>query len=561
MRPVALFAAILLLLPSAGAKAAQLSISAQGAAVHSTGGPYPGDCWNLWSNGYIAQPIRVLIPGNYSIQVRAWGSPAGRVWPEMSLLVDGLGTSVVRVGTAERRDYSFAVSLTAGVHEIGVAFLNDMMLGNEDRNLYLERIVIVSPASGIACQTVSTTVANVAGSVRERQTLVATTAAIDRNRKGAAVVRVVSAAGREVPAARVTVEQTGHEFLFGGNIFMFDRLPTSAQNAAYKQSFQDLFNYATLGFYWRSYEPQRGKPDYPGTDRVAAWCRQRSIRMKGHPLLWADEAGVPVWSQGLPAADVQRRRVDDILARYRDRIEFWEVVNEPSHLTSLKIDDPYRWARQAAPFGKLIVNDYNVMADGAPAFFQLLSDAKRNGVPFDAVGIQAHEPQTMRFPLDRVQRILDRYASLNVGLHITEFTPTSSGQPVTGWYGSGKWDEQTQAEYAEQFYQVCFAHPAVEAITWWDLCDSGAWLRGGGLLRADLTPKPARDRLYDLIQRKWKTRLTGYSDAQGRYSFRGFYGAYRVTAVAPTGATAVRTFRLKKGDPPPTWTVTLGAAP
>jgi len=54
-----------------------------------------------------------------------------------------------------------------------------------------------------------------------------------------------------------------------------------------------------------------------------------------------------VWSQGQPSAEIQRRRVEEIVRRYRGRIEFWEVVNEPSHLPSLKIDSPYRWARVA----------------------------------------------------------------------------------------------------------------------------------------------------------------------------------------------------------------------
>jgi endo-1,4-beta-xylanase len=120
------------------------------------------------------------------------------------------------------------------------------------------------------------------------------------------------------------------------------------------------------------------------------------------------------------------------MQRYQGRIEFWEVVNEPSHLPGLKIDSPYRWAREADPKAVLVVNDYHVMADGQPAFYRLLERADQNGVPFDGIGIQAHEPRTMRFPLARVTRFLDHYGSLGKVLHITEFTPTSAGQPMTG---------------------------------------------------------------------------------------------------------------------------------
>ena len=82
-------------------------------------------------------------------------------------------------------------------------------------------------------------------------------------------------------------------------------------------------------------------------------------------------------------------------------------------------------------------------------------------MPFDGIGIQAHEPRDMRFPLDRVQEVLDQYAALGKELHITEFTPTSGGWKITGSHRKGVWDEAAQADYAVKFYRVCFANPAV----------------------------------------------------------------------------------------------------
>ena len=214
--------------------------------------------------------------------------------------------------------------------------------------------------------------------------MAATAAAIEKHRKADARLRIVDAAGRPLGGAKVSIAQTGHDFLFGCNIFGFDRLPTADRNAAYKRRFAELFNYATLGLYWRWYEPQRGKPIYAYTDQVVAWCRERGIRIKGHPLLWGEQAGVPPWSQGQPAEAIQRQRVEDILHRYQGRIEFWEVVNEPSHQPRPKIDGPYRWARQADPRAYLIVNDYHVLADGCPGFFRLLAAARRDGCPSTA---------------------------------------------------------------------------------------------------------------------------------------------------------------------------------
>ncbi len=380
---------------------------------------------------------------------------------------------------------------------------------------------------------------------REEAVLGATEQAIKAYRMSPASVVVVDEEGHPVPGASVTIELVRHEFLFGCNIYMFDRFKTPEENRLYKEHFDGLFNYATTGFYWSGYEPERGKPRYPYTDKVVAWCAERGIRTKGHPLLWDHEAGVPAWSDGQPAAEVQRERVTDILARYADTIEFWEVVNEPSHCRGVTIDEPYRWARAASPEAYLIVNDYRVLANGCRPFRELLEEAVDNGVPFDGIGIQAHEPRNMAFALDRVQSILDTYAALGKELHVTEFTPCSNGLPVIDSRWRGVWDEAQQADYAEKFYRVCFAHPAIVAITWWDLCDNGSWLENGGMLRKDLSPKPVYDALMKLIHEEWTTRLSAKTDRSGRIGFAGFHGRYRVTAET-NGVHAEGEYHLAK---------------
>jgi len=385
------------------------------------------------------------------------------------------------------------------------------------------------------------------GAAREEAALKRAGADTEKHRKSNATVCVVDAKGAPVAGATVAVELTRHDFLFGCNIYMFDRFGKAEENDAYKKHFQDLFNYATTGFYWKSYEPEKGKPSYAYTDKVVAWSAERGIRLKGHPLLWGHEAGVPAWSKGQPAPDIQKQRVVDILRRYTGKIEFWEVVNEPAHIGNVKIDEPYRWAREADPKGYLIVNDYHVMANGYPPFFKLLEEAKAKGVPFEGIGIQAHEPRTMRFPLERVQETLDHYATLGKELHITEFTPCSGGLEITGSHVTGKWDEAAQSDYAVKFYRVCFAHPALRAITWWDLCDNGAWLKGGGMLRADLTPKPVYAALKKLIHEEWTTRAEGQTDATGTFAFRGFHGLYHVQAKG-AGGGAVASMLLAKGE-------------
>ena len=509
--------------------ATALTLEAEQAKVRTAGMRMPGG-WNLYSNGWLGDTVRIAQAGTYEVVVRAYGSPANGAWPRMALLIDRQQRATATVDRPDFQDYAFKVELKTGVHSVAVAFTNDLLTKTEDRNLYLDRITIRPPAGAPDPTLASAKELAVEAQKTEDAALEKARQDIEKHRRGDAVVRVVDADGKPVAAAKVTVELTRHDFLFGCNIYMFDRYKTAAENEAYKRRFRELLNYATTGFYWRGYEPERGKPQYAYTDRVVAWCREHGIRLKGHPLLWATQHGVPRWSDGQPPPDVQKQRVQEILKRYSGKIEFWEVVNEPSHLRSLKIDEPYRWAREADPKAYLIVNDYYVMANGYPPFLKLLQDAIRAGVPFEGIGIQAHEPRTMRFPLDQVQRILDQYAALGKELHITEFTPTSGGKAITGSHLQGKWDEAAQADYAVKFYTVCFAHPAVVGITWWDLCEHGAWLPGGGMLRKDLSPKPVYEQLRKLIHQTWHTRAEGTTDAEGRFAFRGFFGTYTVKA-------------------------------
>jgi len=526
---------------------AELVIPASNAAVKTEGGPLTDGAWNLWSQGRVGQPLRIASDDMYQIVIRAWGSPAAGVWPKMALVVDGRPAKTVTVDRGERTDYRFNVELTEGIHEIAAAFLNDAVVAGEDRNLYLDCLTIIPPEGAGEPALVGKAELFEAAEKREREIVAATEGSIEWHRKADARIRILDATGKPVTGVTVSIKQTSHEFLFGCNIYAFERYKTAAQNAAYKQRFEELFNYATVGFYWRWYESERGKPQYDYTDQVVHWCREREIQMKGHPLLWGNQSGTPPWSDGQPSPEIQRQRVVDIMQRYQGRITFWEVVNEPSHLPELKIDQPYRWAREADPEAYLIVNDYHVLADGCPGFYDLLKGATQNGVPFDGIGIQAHEPRTMRFPLDRVQEILDQYASFGKELHITEYTPTSGGKNITDSHREGIWDEEAQADYAVKFYRVCFAHPAMRAITWWDLSDQRSWLSGGGMLRADMTPKPVYEDLKRLIHDEWNTRLTAKTDADGRLSFRGFRGEYRMMIDSP-GGKVERGFQLGTGE-------------
>jgi len=225
---------------------------------------------------------------------------------------------------------------------------------------------------------------------------------IEKHRKGDGVIVVRDASGKPIANAILKLEQTRHQFLFGCNFFMFGRIRDPEREEEYRRRFASLLNYATLGFYWPYYEPERGKPIYDYTDKVTAWCREHGITCKGHPLVWdyADPKWLPQDFAEIRA--LSNARVREIVERFHGRIDIWDVVNEPTHLGRFKTRTgeramamgavPYtaealKIARAANPRALLLVNDYRT----DPPFQQILEELREDGkLLFDAIGIQSH---------------------------------------------------------------------------------------------------------------------------------------------------------------------------
>lgn len=379
---------------------------------------------------------------------------------------------------------------------------------------------------------------------------------IQKYRTGNAQLRLVTPDGRALAKGTlVTIEQTRHSFLFGSNIFMLGACKTAADNAAYEKEFSDLLNYATVPFYWWGYEPEVGHPDYEGTDRVAAWCAAHRITVKGHPLAW--NYVDPSWLPSDPAEvmRLQMQRITDIVGRFKGQINFFDVVNEATDFArdETRQDAPkltagieqmgvpaylrtaFSHARQANPQATLVINDYITSDDYMQKVISQLVDA--SGRPlFDVIGIQCHQHENVWSP-EKTWDVCERFAKVGKPLHFTEAT-ILSGPP--GWelkqknpqadWASTPEGERRQAKEVAQFYTILFSHPAVQAITWWDFSDQGAWQQApAGLVRADMTPKPAYDALMKLIKGRWWTRTEARVLHSGAAKFHGFYGDYKVT--------------------------------
>ena len=382
----------------------------------------------------------------------------------------------------------------------------------------------------------------------------------------------------------VEIEQTGHEFKFGANIFMLDEFDTEEQNALYRESFAELFNLATLPFYWNSVEPREGEYRFdkssskmyrrPAIDLCLDYCAEHGIEPKCHCLNY--DAFTPDWVKDLSVPEIKaklERRFEVIAARYADVIPSYEVTNETlmsSHKSAFFMEDDFlEWSYLTAdkyfPNNRLIINDYNVWdptSHNRNYYYMQIERLLRNGIThLDTIGMQFHcffpqeaEPLHARqkFNPRRLRELLDLFSRFGRSLQITEMTiPARDTNPE---------NEEIQAELTENLYKVLFSYPAMDAIIYWNLVDGYGFMPDGGapgdmtkgenvyygaLMRFDMTKKPVYHALKRLIREEWHTSLTTKA-VDGKATFRGFYGDYNIKIYAD-GKTVERHISLSKG--------------
>jgi len=384
-------------------------------------------------------------------------------------------------------------------------------------------------------------------------------ARIDMHRKGNAVLRVSGPDGKLLAGGLdVKIEQKRHKFLFGCNIFKLQKCRTADDNAAYEKYFDELLNFATLPFYWWSYERQQGKPDDERTDQIVRWCKAHNLTTKGHPLAW--NYVDPRWLGDDPQAAMkaQLKRIGRCVRRFKNDIDIWDVVNEATHydrehvkkqapilteaIRKMGVDnyirEAFKVAREANPGATLLINDYKTDRDYEEKVVSELVD-KRGRPLYDVVGIQSHM-HGGRWTAQKTWDVCERFAKFGKPLHFTEATLVSGEQgwdlpkkrqdPNFRWVSTDQ-GEQRQARDVAEFYRILFSHPAVEAITWWDFTDQNAWQGApAGFLRDDMTPKPAYEELKRLVKGQWWTKTQATVEPGGQARFRGFFGEYEVTA-------------------------------
>ncbi|MBQ8605210.1 MAG: endo-1,4-beta-xylanase [Clostridia bacterium] len=417
---------------------------------------------------------------------------------------------------------------------------------------------------------------------------------IEKNRKGDIKIKISDKDGNALNGAKVTLKQKSHEFRFGANLFLLDELETEEKNELYKKYFKETFNMATLPFYWNTLEPEKGKPRYaknsvkwyrrPSIDLCMEFCEENGIEPREHALAY--ESTFPDWLKDKDVHEIKKeleRRYKEISERYKDKIRTIEVTNEMNwsfgKTAFYNQPDYVEWCFKTAekyfPNNQLVINESTeeTWLDNCRATDKYYSYAEATilkGARVDAVGMQFHMFYPKELEYEKTRRLysptslyahMDMYSALSKCLQITEVTIPA--------YSNDAEDENIQAELLTLLYSILFSHPSVEQIVYWNLVDGYAYVPDptpeaisrsmgnmtvgenyyyGGLVRFDMTPKPAYYAIKKLIHETWHTELSALTNDGGCVETRGFYGDYELTVTYGEKSVSKLITVSSKGD-------------
>ena len=279
------------------------------------------------------------------------------------------------------------------------------------------------------------------------------------------------------------------------------------------------FNSVTAENDWKPGElhPQEGVWDFSKADKIADFCRQNGIKMRGHCLCWhaqfadwmfVDKKGREVKKEVF--YERLRDHIHTVMNRYKDVVYAWDVVNEamaddggrgwgprrgeePSPYRQSRhfklcgdefIAKAFEFAREADPNVLLFYNDYSCVDEGKrERIYNMVKKMKDAGVPIDGIGMQGH--YNIYFPDEaQLDKAISRFKELVKHIHITELdlrmNNESGGQlmfsrgeakPMAGYMNTLQTDQ-----YARLFKVFRKHADVIDNVTFWNLGDRDSWL-------------------------------------------------------------------------------------
>lgn len=260
--------------------------------------------------------------------------------------------------------------------------------------------------------------------------------------------------------------------------------------------------------------PSEGVWKWDRADKVANFCRQNGIKLRGHCLVWHsqfcnwmfyDKNGKLVKKEVFYAR--LRDHIHTVVNRYKDIVYAWDVVNEAmsdgggrgfggkepnpyrqSQLYNLCGDEfiakAFEYAHEADPNAILFYNDYNAATPAKrDRIYNMVKKMQDAGVPITGIGMQGH--YNIYGPSEEdVDAALTKYSELVKHIHITELD-IRCNQEMGGQLQFSRGEKSVMPGYISTLQEDQYARifrvfrkhkDVIDNVTLWNLCDADSWV-------------------------------------------------------------------------------------
>ncbi len=265
-----------------------------------------------------------------------------------------------------------------------------------------------------------------------------------------------------------------------------------------------------------SLQPKEGEWNWENADKIANFCRENNIPLRGHCLCWhsqfadwmfVDEKGNDVSKEVF--YERLRTHIHAVVNRYKDIVYAWDVVNEamadgdgrrapwmreePSPYRQSRhfklcgdefIAKAFEFAREADPDALLFYNDYNA-ADPAKRdrIYNMVKKMKDAGVPIDGIGMQGH--YNIYGPsMEDVEAAICKYATIVDQIHFTELD-IRINEEMGGQLRFSRGESKPVPSHIRTLHEDQYANlfklfrkykDVITNVTFWNLSDRDSWL-------------------------------------------------------------------------------------
>ena len=281
-------------------------------------------------------------------------------------------------------------------------------------------------------------------------------------------------------------------------------------------------------------EPRKGEFNWENADKIANFCRQNGIKLRGHCLMWHSQVGTWIYQDEkgnlLPKEEFyanMKHHIQAVVNRYKDVVYAWDVVNEAVADSPVRAGQPelrnspmyqiageefiykaFEYAHEADPNALLFYNDYNECDPGkSDRIVGLITRMKAAGVPVHGIGMQGHyniySPSAAE-----MEAAVEKYAAIVDHIHVTELdirVNTDQGGQLRFNQGQTRqvagWEQSLQQDQYENLFRIMRKHAdKVDCVTFWNLSDRDSWLGANNsplLFDANYQPKMA---MYNAVK-------------------------------------------------------------